>query len=99
MSATKTVILASPYTGADGKEHEVNADLELPRAEANRLLFAGLAREPKAPVSDRIEDILEAVGADVEKAKAALEAEKAGKNRTTLVSKLEAIVNTNPEGN
>jgi hypothetical protein len=42
--------------------------------------------------SDKVDDILADVGEDPEKAAAALETEKAGKNRTTLVSKLEAIV-------
>lgn len=52
--------------------------------------------EPKAetPASGpTVEEILAAVGDDKAKAAEALEQEKAGKNRSTLVSKLEAIVN------
>ncbi|HSV41492.1 MAG TPA: hypothetical protein VLI04_22200 [Nocardioidaceae bacterium] len=44
----------------------------------------------KEPTS--VEDILGAVGDDKAKATEALEIEKAGKNRPTLVAKLEAIV-------
>jgi hypothetical protein len=99
MSATKQVVLAAEYTDEDDKRHKADSEIELPRAEANRLLFAGLARLPKAPEpvkSDRVEDVLAEVGDDPEKAAAALAAERDGKNRTTLVSKLESI--SNPEG-
>ena len=40
----------------------------------------------------RVRDVLAEVGDDPEKAAAALEVEKAGENRPTLVSKLEEIV-------
>ena len=48
---TKKVTLAAPYAElrADGqvkKRHDADATVELDRAEANRLLHAGLAREP-----------------------------------------------------
>ena len=49
--------------------------------------------EPKPDTSDRVEDILAAVGNDKAKAAEALDQEKAGKNRSTLIGKLEAIVN------
>lgn len=56
-------------------------------------------RAPKAAKADpdpakepTIEEILNDVGDDKAKAAEALEAEKAGKNRSTLVPKLEAIV-------
>ena len=41
----KSVTLAAPYTGEDGKNHKADTTLDLEVAEANRLLFAGLARE------------------------------------------------------
>lgn len=41
----KSVTLAYPYTDADGKNHKADTTLSLETAEANRLLFAGLARE------------------------------------------------------
>ena len=50
------------------------------------------APAPAPEKSDKIDDILAEVGDDKEKAAAALEAEKAGKNRSTLVTKLEAII-------
>jgi hypothetical protein len=43
---TRKVTLARAYTDADGKSHKADATLTLPRSEANRLLFAGLARVP-----------------------------------------------------
>lgn len=45
---TRKVVLAAAYTDADGKAHKADATLTLPRHEANRLLFAGLARVPAA---------------------------------------------------
>lgn len=39
-----------------------------------------------------VDEVLAEVGDDKDKAAAALEAEKAGKNRSTLVTKLQAIV-------
>ena len=45
------------------------------------------------PATDTVEAILAEVGDDKTKAAAALETEKAGKNRSTLVPKLEAIIN------
>lgn len=45
---TRKVVLAYPYTDADGKDHKPDVTLTLPRHEANRLLFAGLARVPDA---------------------------------------------------
>jgi hypothetical protein len=41
----KSVTLAYPYTGADGKNHKADTTLSLDVAEANRLLIEGLARE------------------------------------------------------
>ena len=48
----RSVTLAYPYTDADGKNHKADTTLSLERAEANRLLGAGLAREPEASASD-----------------------------------------------
>lgn len=75
--------------------------------ERTRLLDEGYLVErevDEAPAADddsgsnagdqTVAGVLEAVGNDPEKAAAALEAEKAGKNRSSLVSKLEAIANT-----
>ena len=46
MSDTKRqVTLAYPYTDAAGKTHQPDATIPLDHAEANRLLFNGLARE------------------------------------------------------
>lgn len=42
----KKVVLAYPYTDADGKNHKADSSQSLPRHEANRLLDAGLARDP-----------------------------------------------------
>lgn len=50
------------------------------------------APAPETSAEGTIKDVLAAVGEDPTKAAAALETEKAGENRTTLVSKLEAIV-------
>lgn len=47
---------------------------------------------PEGPASGTVEAILAEVGQDAAKATTALETEKAGKNRTSLVSKLEAII-------
>lgn len=46
------------------------------------------APEPKDPT---VEEVLAEVGEDQDKAAAALEVEKTGKNRSSLVKKLEAI--------
>lgn len=43
--------------------------------------------------SGTVDEVLAEVGDDPEKAKAAIESEKAGKNRSTLLSKLEGIAN------
>ena len=48
------------------------------------------------PKAGTVEEILASVGDDPAKAAAALEAEKAGKNRKTLVEPLTAIVEANP---
>jgi len=64
-----------------------------------QLFEEGMLGEPEAqpePADDSgkpatVDEILAEVGDDKEKAAAALEAEKAGKNRSSLVSKLEAI--------
>lgn len=58
----------------------------LKEAEAPAQKGADSAKEPTVP------EILEGVGDDKEKAAAALEQEKAGKNRKTLVEPLEAIL-------
>jgi len=52
---SKKVILAYLYTDADGKEHKPDATLALEDAEANRLLFYGLAREPETTKSAQAE--------------------------------------------
>lgn len=41
----KKVTLAYPYVGDDGKNHKADTTLDLDSAEANRLLFEGLARD------------------------------------------------------
>lgn len=53
MPDIKKVVLAYPYTDADGATHKADSSIELPRGEANRLLNAGLARglEPRAKKS------------------------------------------------
>lgn len=43
----KKVILAAPYSDADGRNHKPDSAVTLDRAEANRLLAAGLARLPE----------------------------------------------------
>ena len=43
----KKVTLAAPYSDADGKNHKPDSSVTLDRAEANRLLAAGLARLPE----------------------------------------------------
>lgn len=48
--------------------------------------------EPEDQGSDKVADVLDAVGDDKAKAAEALEAEKAGKNRPTLLSKLQAVI-------
>ena len=45
MSNTKKVTLAYEYASADGKTHKPDSTVEVDVAEANRLLFNGLARE------------------------------------------------------
>lgn len=52
----------------------------------------------RAAKSATVEEVLAGVGDDPAAAAVALEQEKAGKNRTTLVSKLEAIANPSPSG-
>lgn len=42
----KSVTLAYPYVGEDGKNHRADTTLDLEVAEANRLLHEGLARVP-----------------------------------------------------
>ena len=56
--------------------------------------------EPAAETEElgKIKDVLAEVGDDPEKAAAALEAEKAGQNRPTLVAKLEEIATTPQSG-
>lgn len=49
--------------------------------------------EPQAPAAGTVEAVLAEVGDDKANATEALEQEKAGKNRSTLVKQLEAIVN------
>lgn len=41
------VTLAYPYTTGDGKTHKADKTLDLDKAEARRLLNAGLARNPQ----------------------------------------------------
>lgn len=41
------IVLAYPYTGADGKNHKPDTTIEVDDAEANRLLYYGLARTPE----------------------------------------------------
>lgn len=98
MPATKKVTLAADYTDEAGKNHKADASPTLPRHEANTLLAAGLARLPEdggeASKPPTIPEILAEVGEDKDKAAAALEAERSGKNRPSLIEKLEAIVNT-----
>lgn len=95
----KKVTLAAAYTDADGKEHKADSSVSLPRHEAHRLLDAGLARLPEqgqakeSEKSDRVADVLASVGDDKDKAAAALETERAGKNRPSLIEKLEQITN------
>lgn len=48
--------------------------------------------EPTEPTTDTVDAILAEVGTDKDKAAAAIEAEKAGKNRTTLLTKLQAVL-------
>lgn len=48
------------------------------------------------PTDDTVDGVLKSVGDDPDLARAALEAERANKNRSTLVSALEKIIN--PEG-
>lgn len=49
--------------------------------------------EEAAVPEGSIKEVLAWVGEDATKAQAALDAEKAGEKRTTLISKLEAIIN------
>lgn len=61
-----------------------------------QLAEEGMLEAVKADSSAKeptVKEILDEVGEDKDKAAAALEQEKAGKNRTTLVGPLEAIVN------
>jgi hypothetical protein len=67
--------------------------------DARRLVKAGAvepieAKEPPSPTPGSVKSILEGIGDDAEKAKAALEQEtgEGGENRASLVKKLEAIV-------
>lgn len=47
---------------------------------------------PAKPADDSVKAILAAVGDDPEKAADALATETAGKNRTTLIAKLQALI-------
>lgn len=54
----------------------------------------GEAEEPQAPVvpAGNVSEVLEWVGEDKERAQLALDAEKAGHNRKTLVKQLKELV-------
>lgn len=96
------------YTDEDGRnrvalrgdEIEVNGE-DHARGAASDAFRVPEAEEPaeaaaeEQPASDKIEDILEAVGSDADRAAAALATEQAKgeKARSSLVAKLEAIAN------
>ena len=40
----KRIILAYPYTDADGKQHKPDTTISLPKDTADQLVFDGLAR-------------------------------------------------------
>lgn len=56
------------------------------------------AEERSLPKAPTVEEILEQVGSDKELAEVALEEEKAGKNRKTLIEKLDAVLSATPVG-
>lgn len=43
----KTIVLAYPYTSADGKTHKADKQISLPDHEANDLVYFGRARWPE----------------------------------------------------
>jgi DNA topoisomerase I len=47
MPESKKVVLAYPYTDEDGELHKADKSIDLPTHEANRLIHAGLARDPE----------------------------------------------------
>lgn len=55
-------------------------------------VWTGAAEDGEDDREPTVKEILDAVGGDKEKAAAALEQEKAGKNRKTLVEPLEAFL-------
>lgn len=106
--AEKTYVVTAPLvvaTREDGSHAYVYQGANLPgglaEGEAERLLDGDFVEESKAPADDdsekgpSVKDVLADVGDDKEKAAAALEAEnaKGDKARSSLVTKLEAIVN------
>lgn len=100
------VEFAYPYESADGSRYEQGEAVDLDAGRAADLVMSGFARKVEAPTpadvfgthepqlaTDNLnaDEVLRQVGDDVELAKAALDAEKAGKNRKTVIDGLTAI--------
>lgn len=88
---------------ADGGSERIGRGEAVPKgadpAAIERLVAAGvLADDGGSSELGKIDDVLKDVGDDPGKAAAALAVERAGQNRPTLVSKLEAIVNAANNG-
>lgn len=74
--------MGNPYA-AKGKKTQPAVQEETSQDENTEYGFSDLS----------VKNVLIVVGDDVDLAKAALEEEKSGKNRTTLISELEDIIN------
>lgn len=80
-----------PYMALSAPNVEVARTLEVEKV-AEKPVEAPVAEKLTAPEGS-IKEVLAWVGDDAAKATTALKAEKSGEKRSTLISKLEAVIN------
>lgn len=83
-----------PYMAPDAPhvEEAKYAVVSVDQKVSEKPVEAPVTEDQKAPEGS-IKEVLAWVGDDVTKAQIALKAEKSGEKRTTLISKLEAVIN------
>jgi hypothetical protein len=87
-----------PYMAPDAPHVEEAKPVQTPVVDSfdqkvnEKPVEAPVTEEQTAPEGS-IKEVLAWVGEDATKAQTALKAEKAGEKRTTLISKLEAVIN------
>jgi hypothetical protein len=83
---------AAPENEPTVEEADFENDADVYREEPDVEVSAAPHTEVPTAPEGSVKDVLAWVGDDPEKAQAALDAEKAGEQRSTLISKLENII-------